>query len=84
MKRPPQWWPILNLGRELCSDNSEAIVIIVDVSDIVFVSRDAIFFVYLKINQEMVIVVMEDVIDCFISGFKLTIEFNEFSIYDSF
>ena len=64
--------------------NSEAIIIIVDIGNVVLIIIDEIFFVDFQIEQVMSIVVLKDVIHRACSCFKLAVELNQFSFYDCF
>ena len=70
--------------RELRSRNSEAIVVVIDVSNVMLIAINAIFFIDLKIHQEMVIVVTEDVINCFVSCSERAVEFDVLAVYNGF
>ena len=72
------------LRRELGSTNSEAIIVVVDVGDIMLVVINEIFFVDFKIKQLMSAIVVEDVIDGFGSSFELLSESDVSSFYDGF
>ena len=72
------------LRRELGSTNSEAIIVVVDVGDIMLVIINEIFFVDFKIKQLMSAIVVEDVIDGFCSSFEQLSESNVSSLYDGF
>ena len=61
----------------LCSTNSEAIIVVVDVID-------EIFFVDFKIKQLMTAIVVEDVINRGVSRMELSMEINVSSFYDGF
>ena len=75
---------ILFFRRELGSTNSEAIIVVVDVGDIMLVFINEIFFVDFKIKQLMTAIVVEDVINRGVSGMELSMEINVSSFYDGF
>ena len=77
---------IIFLRRELglCSTNSEAIIVVIDVGDIMLVVIDEIFFVDFKIKQLMTAIVVEDVINRGVSRMELSMEINVSSFYDGF
>lgn len=64
------------MRRELAATNSEAIVIIVDIGDVVLVFVNEIFFVDFQIKQVMSNVVIKDIIDSRISRFEFTVKSN--------
>ena len=72
------------LRRELGSTNSEAIIVVVDVGDIMLVIINEIFFVDFKIKQLMSAIVVEDVIDSFGSRFECLSKDDMSSFYDGF
>ena len=72
------------LRRELGSTNSEAIIVVVDVGDIMLVIINEIFFVDFKIKQLMSAIVVEDVINSLGSSFESLSKDDMSSFYDGF